>query len=301
MLRGEFQNRTAIARAHGGKHAMPRQAEPLAQQRRYAKRIKRRVLESAMVLVRELLIPHLEALAEQGSKVATTKVTDARQFYGDPVSGLPYAVTDAKEIDLGEIMDEISDRYFETWTRKEFVKVVRPVAVEVADFEAQQLNKQLSAALGEAISLDIVGSEPWLQGAIADFTRENVALLKSIPEQFFTDLEKSLSASIADGARWEDMAAEVEERYGVAESRAELIARDQVGKFNGDLNRTRQTDLGITRFVWRTMGDERVRDEHVGRNGVSYEWNDPPEGETPGEPIQCRCYAEPDIASALEG
>lgn len=281
MLRGEFQNRTAIARAHGVKRAMPRQAEPLAQQRRYAKRIKRRVLEAAMVLVRELLIPHLEALAEQGSKVATTKVTDA------------------KEIDLGEIMDEISDRYFETWTRKEFVKVVRPVAVEVADFEAQQLNKQLSAALGEAISLDIVGSEPWLQGAIADFTRENVALLKSIPEQFFTDLEKSLSASIADGARWEDMAAEVEERYGVAESRAELIARDQVGKFNGDLNRTRQTDLGITRFVWRTMGDERVRDEHVERNGVSYEWNDPPEGETPGEPIQCRCYAEPDIASAL--
>jgi len=283
MLRGEFHNLIALSRARGHTtKKLPRQAEPLAQQRRYAKRIKRRVLEDAMRLVRERLVPHLEALAEQGSKVAATKVTDA------------------EPPDLGDIIDEISDDYFQKWTRKEFAKVVRPVATEVADFDAEQLNKQLSAALGQALQVDIVGSEPWLSDAISDFTRENVALMKSVPEQFFAELEKSLSAEIADGSRWEDLAAAVEERYNVAESRAELIARDQVGKFNGDLNRTRQTDLGIKRFIWRTVGDERVRDEHAVRNGQSYEWSDPPDGETPGEPIQCRCYAEPDISSALE-
>lgn len=283
MNRAQFVNALHLARARGHKPAkLPRQAEPLAQQRRYAKRIKRRVLESAMALVRALLVPELERLAESTSKVGHAKpTTDA-----------------AKADDLGDIIDEVSQRYFDQWTRREFSKVVRPVAVEVADFEAVQLNKQLSAALGEALSVDVVGNEPWLNDAIANFTRENVALIRTIPEQFFSDLEKNLSKEIADGARWEDLAAAVEDRYSVSESRAELIARDQVSKFNGDLNRTRQTELGVDRFIWRTMGDERVREEHQQYNGNTYEWSDAPEG-GPGEPIQCRCYAEPDVASAL--
>lgn len=281
MTRGEFAALLAIARARGAiPKRLPRQAEPLAQQRRYAKRIKRRVLESAMSLVRELLVPELERLAETTSKVGHSKpIADA-----------------AKIEDLGDILDEIGKRYFDQWTRREFVKLVRPVSVEVADFQAAQLNKQLSAALGESISADVVGNEPWLLDAIAGFTRENVALIRSIPEQFFSELEKKLSAEIADGARWEDLAAAVEDRYAVSETRAELIARDQVSKWQGDLARVRQTDLGITRYVWRTMGDERVRDEHQDYNGESREWSDSP---TPGEEIQCRCYAEPDVLSAL--
>lgn len=285
MTRGSFRAAVVSAKLAGRLHTgrLPRQAEPLAQQRRYAKRIKRRVLDDAMRLVRELLVPELERLAEQGSKVAATKpTTDARK--GD---------------DLGDIIDEINDVYFDKWTRKEFSKVVRPVAVEVEHFEQSQLNKTLSAALGEAISVDVVGNEPWVSGAIADFTRENVALIKTIPEQFFGELEKTLAREIADGSRWEDLAAAVEERYGVSESRAELIARDQVNKFNGDLARTRQTELGIDKFIWRTMGDERVRDEHVVLNGNTYSWEDPPDG-GPGEAIQCRCYAEADVLSALE-
>lgn len=280
MNRAQFKNTIAY---RGTLQKMPRAAEPLAQQRRYARRIKRRVLESAMVLIRQLLVPELERLAETTSKVGHQKPS-----------------TDAREDELGDIIDEISRQYFEQWSRREFVKVVRPVAVEVDTFQQQQLNKQLSAAIGEAIQVDIVGSEPWVGEAIANFTRENVALIKSIPEQFFSDLEKTLSKEIADGARWEDLAAAVEERYSVSEARAELIARDQVGKFNGDLNRTRQQELGIDTFIWRTMGDERVRDTHQEYNGKTYKWGEAPDG-GPGEAIQCRCWAQPNLESLLEG
>jgi SPP1 gp7 family putative phage head morphogenesis protein len=91
----------------------------------------------------------------------------------------------------------------------------------------------------------------------------------------------------------------LEERMGVAESRANLIARDQVGKLFGQLNEKRQTELGVTGYVWRTVHDNRVRELHEDRDGQHFDWNDPPE-ETPddghpGTPIQCRCYAEPDL------
>jgi len=276
ILRGHFQGMVAFAHAQKKlAKRLPRAAEPVAIQRKYFKRLRERVLADALKMVRERLVPKLEQFAAEASRIA---------------------ITDAKD-ELGDVIDEISGDYFDKWTRREFGKVVRSVGDDVAKFEAAQLNKQLSAALGEQLAVDIVGHEPWLQKAVDEFTRENVALIRTIPEQFFSDLEKHLSREIADGTRWEELAQVIEDRYGVAESRADLIARDQVGKFNGDLARVRQQDLGIDKFVWRTMGDERVREDHQERNGKTYEWADPPDGETPGEPIMCRCWAEPVISA----
>lgn len=278
MSRDAFK---ALLKFHGKKVGrMPRAAEPVAIQRMYARKLKARVLEDAMALVRELLVPKLEAIAGRASRVATT---DMHQ--------------DAD--DVGDILDEISDRYFAKWTRREFGKVVRIVGQDTARFAAKNLNKQLGAALKDGGTVDVVGSEPWLNQAIEEFVRENVALIRTIPEVFFSDLEKNIMREVADGARFEALADVIEERYGVAESRAELIARDQTSKFQGDLNRVRQADLGIENFIWRTSNDERVRPEHELRDGETYSWADPPDGETPGEPVNCRCWAEPDLAPLL--
>lgn len=279
----------ALLKLHGVKKGkgfkLPRAPEPLALQKMYARRIKSRILSDAMELVRELLVPKLEAIAEKASRIATTDSVDF--------------VKDANE-EVGDIIDEVSDQFFSKWTRKEFGKVVRTVAQDSEKFQARALNKQLGAALEGGTAVDVVGKEPWLAGAIEEFTRENVALIRTIPEQFFSDLEKHIAREVADGARFEELAAIIEERYGVSEERAEFIARDQVAKFQGDLNRVRQTDLGIEKFTWRTVRDERVRSEHVERDGEVYLWTEPPDGETPGEPINCRCAAEPYLDELLE-
>ncbi len=48
----------------------------------------------------------------------------------------------------------------------------------------------------------------------------------------------------------------------------------------------------VERYIWRTVGDERVRDGHAGREGQVFLWNNPPEGGHPGEDYNCRCWAE---------
>ena len=76
-----------------------------------------------------------------------------------------------------------------------------------------------------------------------------------------------------------------------AEKHVRLIARDQVSKLNGQLNRARQVSAGIEKFVWRTQRDPRVRDAHEAIDGGVFSWTDgAPEIGFPGEPIQCRCY-----------
>lgn len=80
------------------------------------------------------------------------------------------------------------------------------------------------------------------------------------------------------------------------EKHARLIAHDQVNKLNGRLNQTRQEAAGITEFTWRTQGDDRVREEHEAINGQQFSWAEgAPSIGLPGEPVNCRCHAEPVI------
>lgn len=46
-------------------------------------------------------------------------------------------------------------------------------------------------------------------------------------------------------------------------------------------------------FVWRTAGDDKVRNEHAMRSGRVFTFDAPPDGELPGEDYNCRCWAEP--------
>ena len=98
-----------------------------------------------------------------------------------------------------------------------------------------------------------------------------------------------------------DRLQQMEERYGMAEDDARRIARDQIGKLNAQVNQERQESMGVTRFVWRTMRDDRVRDEHQELEGEVFSWDDPPAEGLPGEDVQCRCYSEPDFSDLIGG
>ena len=76
------------------------------------------------------------------------------------------------------------------------------------------------------------------------------------------------------------------------EKHANLIARDQISKLNGQLNKVRQTSAGITKFVWRTQKDDRVRPRHRQLHGKEFGWEEGADGTIPGEPINCRCWGQ---------
>lgn len=88
----------------------------------------------------------------------------------------------------------------------------------------------------------------------------------------------------------------------VTQSRAELIARDQVLKLNAEVTQKRHEAAGIVEFVWSTSRDERVRPDHKVLEGKRYRYDDPPVVDRrrgtrglPGIHFQCRCVAIPVI------
>jgi len=62
----------------------------------------------------------------------------------------------------------------------------------------------------------------------------------------------------------------------------------KTSKLNSSLNQQRSQNLGVEEYVWRTAGDERVRDSHKSENGKTFGWDDPPKDTGhPGQDIQC--------------
>lgn len=189
--------------------------------------------------------------------------------------------------------------------RNRLAQAVDPVSVkELAQKFAERTQSTQRVALGAqvkaALGADVFASDKKIPDIRDQFVGENVSLITSIPGNVVNEVEGLVSRAFTNATPHEELARQINERFNVGESRARLIARDQIGKLYGATNAYRQQELGITSFIWRTSGDERVRDEHAALEGEEFQYPEgAPEEGIPGEPIQCRCSAEPVFGDLL--
>jgi SPP1 gp7 family putative phage head morphogenesis protein len=275
---------------------VPRQLEPNTIALAYFAAL-HKVVSSARRRIQEQLLPLLPELT---ARAAERRGDSAFERYGyHTITSLGGKVTALDAMDPGrrvnKMLDRVSESFYKEWKPDRLTDLARKYAERTSDFQRTQLAGQIRSQLG----IDPVIAEPGLAQRVKDFTAENVALIKSIPQQMFDQIEQKVISGIRNGERHEEIAKQIQERFAVSESRAKLIARDQTLKFYGELNRARQQAMGVSRYVWRTSNDQRVRDAHGEFDGNTYSWDDPPgdgsaeEGTHPGTAINCRCSAEP--------
>lgn len=202
--------------------------------------------------------------------------------------------------EANKLVEDASKEFFREFTNSRLTRTANQIAHATSDFQREQLQKQVRSQVG----VDLFKAEPWLAHDMEAFMAENVALIKSVPTRFFSEIETGVIRGVRQGLRPKAIADDFQDRFGVSESRAVLIAKDQVGKFFGQLNVKRQQDIGIEKGTWATMKDERVRPSHVEMEGVEFELNDPPEVDDenvlPGEAILCRCQTLPDFTGIVD-
>lgn len=168
---------------------------------------------------------------------------------------------------------------------------------QTSTYQRLQLGRQLHAAMG----VDPIIKDRDLAAASEQFVHTNAALIVRIPEELHGDVEALVQHAISSAMPSPRLAKHIQARFGVSQRHARVIARDQISKHAAKLNHARQQELGIERFVWRSVGDERVRDWHRDElDGNTYRFDKPPlneDGEPvlPGDDVQCRCSADPVI------
>lgn len=156
--------------------------------------------------------------------------------------------------------------------------------------------------LKSTIGIDVgkILKDEGIESAIRTHVKNNVSLIRTIPEEYFDQIENSILQGINEGTDVFSINEDLLQIEGVSKRRARVIARDQVGKMTADFNKLRQKELGISHYRWGTAEDEDVRSSHKKLNGRRFAWDEsPPGGHKPGEDIQCRCVAKPILAGVL--
>ena len=157
-------------------------------------------------------------------------------------------------------------------------------------FSGRNVTKLVKGSIG----VDVFTDPDITQDAKA-FNTANVALIKDVEQTTLNQIEGVVLRNFQAGRRASFVAKEIQGVFATSNRRANLIAQDQIQKLNGKLTERRHANLGIEKYKWRTVLDHRVRDAHKVREGKIFSWDNPPYDGHPGEPVNCRCYAEPEF------
>lgn len=184
-------------------------------------------------------------------------------------------------------------------------------AEELAAYFTQAANQRSSAQLqrilrkaGFSVKFQMTAQ---MRDVMAASVNEQVSLIKSIPQKYFTDIEGSVMRSVAAGRDLKTLTDDLAKNYSVTRRRAAFIARDQNNKMTATLTRTRQIQMGVMEAIWvHSHGGKEPRPTHVKagaekqRYDVTKGWFDPDaEGKGkgkwifPGELPNCRCVSRP--------
>lgn len=192
-------------------------------------------------------------------------------------------------IGFRERMDAITSAVQVSWFLTDLAKQIESVT-------QKGFQEQIVSRLGLSALLT---ADPEQLRAL--FVQENVRLIRSLTQNTADQIEQLIFISLRQGISIRELECIIQNKLAITKQRAQLIARDQVSKYSGDLTRHNQINAGITHYRWETSRDERVRPEHRALDGKIFAWAEPPVSTKSGgrfhprQGINCRCDAIPII------
>lgn len=161
----------------------------------------------------------------------------------------------------------------------------------------------LASARKESLTINMQWT-PAMTEKVDAIIAENVSLIRSIPEKYFTEVEGMVYRAVARGGDRKQLADEIEanfgKRHGITRRRAEFIARDQTRKATSALSNARQQAAGIKKGIWiHSGGGNEPRKKHVHANGEEFFLDkglpigDKGQYVLPGEEPNCGCTWKP--------
>lgn len=181
------------------------------------------------------------------------------------------------------------------------------IASRIAGQLKAQQDKDIARAFEKGVGVNITPPGSDLSKLVDLWVEQNTSVITDLRSDYLKAINNTISNGFRSGLSTRDIADEINRQTGIGIRRAKGIARNEIGNLNASLTEQRDKDLGLDEYIWRNVGDERVRGapqngvggkypnavpSHVARGGKKYRYSEPPSGGNPGEDFLCRCYAE---------
>ena len=182
--------------------------------------------------------------------------------------------------------------------------------------------KEFKRILEQGIHVNMPTSASWWNDMKNSWMEDNYTLITSNAKNYVSKINTLTEQAIVNGWSMGKLKEEIQKATtSLSDKHCKLLARDQIGKLNGQINQAQMEELGLDLYVWSTAFDDRVRDSHSIMEGLlcrwddanvcSYDngktWQDRPSGAVllhPGQDIQCRCVGlafYPELIAEMEG
>lgn len=202
-------------------------------------------------------------------------------------------------INITIILENIKELTFQHYfTVEEIETTVIGFVSGIQTFASSEFSRQIKAILG----VTPLTRDEQLNAIAQAAIKENVSYIKSIPAQYHDRLETAIFQGLRRGKSVGEIADEIQRVYVVSRERARFIARDQAGSLMLDITKARHQSQGLENFIWRTTGDDAVRDSHANLEGRHFKWSEGAGQKKllPGGDYGCRCTAEVDFEELME-
>jgi uncharacterized protein with gpF-like domain len=252
-------------------------------------------------MAKEIKIPAIRA--NEGLSIAFQKKLDA--LIDEMNNSVLYWVSAAYKKTPPEMAKDASpavelDSIIKKLTRK-WNKRFADAAPDMADYFAKAAKDRTDGALRAALKKSGFAVEFKVTREINDIlqatARENVSLIKTISQEYLSDVEQLVMRSVTTGRDLGGLRADIEKRFGITKNRARLISRQSNNNCTAMLKRARESELGITESIWHHSHAGKVpRPEHESWNGKKYNiktgmWSEVAKKWVwPGTDFNCRCY-----------
>jgi SPP1 gp7 family putative phage head morphogenesis protein len=136
-----------------------------------------------------------------------------------------------------------------------------------------------------------------LTAQINAITAETAQWIKKLRNDTLQEWTANTLRQMAEGKGIDEISSEFDNMVETRKGHAKMVARTQIGTFNSLTAKARAQNLGITKAVWVTSKDERVRAAHVDRDGKEFDLSEglysSIDGQhlIPGTDFQCRCVS----------
>lgn len=182
--------------------------------------------------------------------------------------------------------------------------------------------KEFKKIIDKGIHVNVPTSAPWWDDMKASWAEDNYTLITSNAKKYVEQINILTEQAIVNGMSPGKLKDEIfKATQSLSDKHCKLLARDQMGKLNGNITEAQMQEIGLDLYVWSTSYDDRVRDSHALMEGLLCRWDDAsvcsydngktwesrPSGAVdlhPGQDIQCRCVGlafYPELEAEVEG